>query len=262
MELTQEAQPQHVWTCAGARLRCATQACYLGMLFRFEHSFQLTFAHLEQRMWASHYSLRNHYHSLSCSARAWLPLQLHAAFMDPVGSFASDCGACTSTMMISSRSSSEQYTSQITHNNVLFIPWAGHYSLHTRFHGLSCSASMWVPLQLHAAGREPAGSFACELWGVYQHNKHLNSIFFRTAHIAGYINNNNALITLWASHYSLSKRYHSQGCSASVWLPLQLNAAGVEPACSFACELWGVFQHHNELHLLPHSTHCSIHQQQ
>ena len=50
---------------------------------------------------------------------------------------------------------------------------------------------------------------------------------------------------MWASHFSLSKQYHSLGCSASVWLPLQLHAAGVEPAGSFACELWGVYQQHS-----------------
>ena len=88
MELTQEAQPQHVWTCANAQLRCVTEARYLGVFFQSGHSFQPTFAHLEQRMWASHYSLRKQYHSLGCSASVWLPLQLHAAGVEPAGSFA------------------------------------------------------------------------------------------------------------------------------------------------------------------------------
>ena len=74
MELTRAAQPQHSWQCGGAQLRCVSEARYLGMLFRSGHSFQPTFSHLEQRMWASHYFLRPQgaAHARASSAR-WRP---------------------------------------------------------------------------------------------------------------------------------------------------------------------------------------------
>ena len=90
MELTRAAQPQHSWQCGGAQLRCVSEARYLGMLFQSGHSFQPTFSHLEQRMWASHYFLRKRYSSLGCADSVWLPLQIHAACVDPAGSFASE----------------------------------------------------------------------------------------------------------------------------------------------------------------------------
>ena len=90
MELTRAEQPQYVWQCGGAQLRTVTQARYLGMLFQAGHSFQPTFTSLEQRMWASHYFLRKQYKGLGCSDSVWLPLQLHAACVEPAGSFASE----------------------------------------------------------------------------------------------------------------------------------------------------------------------------
>ena len=60
------------------------------MLFQSGHSFQPTFSHLEQRMWASHYFLRKRYSSLGCADSVWLPLQIHAACVEPAGSFASE----------------------------------------------------------------------------------------------------------------------------------------------------------------------------
>ena len=49
---------------------------------------------------------------------------------------------------------------------------------------------------------------------------------------------------MWASHNFLRKLYKGLGCSDSVWLPLQLHAACVEPAGSFGSELCGVHRHH------------------
>ena len=60
------------------------------MLFQSGHNFQPTFHHLEQRMWAAHYILRKGYQRLGCSDSVWLPLQLHAACVEPAGSFGSE----------------------------------------------------------------------------------------------------------------------------------------------------------------------------
>ena len=49
-------------------------------------------------------------------------------------------------------------------------------------------------------------------------------------------------------HYFLRKRYQRLGSSDSVWLPLQLHAACVEPAGSFGSEIWGVYQQHARGH--------------
>ena len=49
---------------------------------------------------------------------------------------------------------------------------------------------------------------------------------------------------MWASQYFLRKRYWGPGCSDSIWLPLQLHPACVEPAGSFGSELWGVYLQH------------------
>ena len=46
---------------------------------------------------------------------------------------------------------------------------------------------------------------------------------------------------MWASHNGLRKRHRGLGCGHSVWLPLQLHAACVEPAG----ELWGVYKQHS-----------------
>ena len=67
-----------------------SQTRYLGMLFQSGQSFQPTFHHLEQRMWAAHYFLRKRYQRLGCSYSVWLPLQLHAACVEPAGSFGSE----------------------------------------------------------------------------------------------------------------------------------------------------------------------------
>ena len=88
MEMTRAGQPEHSWYCTGTQLRCVQQARYLGMLFRSGQGFLPTYSHLEQRMWASHYFLRKRYKGLECSDSIWLPLQLHAACVEPAGSFA------------------------------------------------------------------------------------------------------------------------------------------------------------------------------
>ena len=50
-----------------------------------------------------------------------------------------------------------------------------------------------------------------------------------------------SLQRLWASHCFLRKRYRGLDCGSSIWLPLQLYKACVEPAGSFGSEVWGVY---------------------
>ena len=92
MEMTRAQQPQqqqqHLWRCGGAQLASVDQARYLGAHFQPGRGFLPTFSHLQQRMWASHYSLRKQYLGLDCGASVWLPLRLHAACVEPAGSFA------------------------------------------------------------------------------------------------------------------------------------------------------------------------------
>ena len=87
LELTGAVQPQHSWHCGAAQLSCVPEARYLGLLLRTGAGLQPSFSRLEGRMWAAHSSLRKRYSSLGCGDSVWLPLQLHAACVEPAGSF-------------------------------------------------------------------------------------------------------------------------------------------------------------------------------